>query len=117
MSPLPTPVNLKARLAAVEALWSPEVVARLNGQEVRFARLQGEFVWHSHADEDELFLVVEGRLRILFRDGEVALGPGELVVVPRGVEHKPVADEECRVLLFEPAETVPRGDAAEPYSP
>jgi len=113
MSPLPTKQNLTERLAGIAACWSPEVVAALNGQEVRLARLHGEFVWHRHAEEDELFLVLEGRLRILFRDGEVALSPGELVVVPRGVEHKPVAEEECRVLLFEPASTVPRGDAAQ----
>jgi mannose-6-phosphate isomerase-like protein (cupin superfamily) len=111
MSPLPTKENLRARLDRIADHWSPEVVAALNGQEVRIARLQGEFVWHSHAAEDELFLVLEGRLRILFRDGEIELSAGELVVVPRGVEHKPVAAEECRVLLFEPASTVPRGDA------
>jgi mannose-6-phosphate isomerase-like protein (cupin superfamily) len=113
MSPLPTKQILKERLDRIEACWSPEVVAALNGQEVRLARLHGEFVWHRHADEDELFLVLEGRLRILFREGEIELKAGELVVVPRGLEHKPVAAEECRVLLFEPASTVPRGDAAQ----
>lgn len=111
MSPLPAKQSLNARFDAIDAFWSPEVVAALNGQEVRLAKLKGEFVWHSHAEEDELFLVLDGNLSILFRDGEVTLAPGELLVVPRGVEHKPVCAEECRVLLFEPASTVPRGDA------
>jgi mannose-6-phosphate isomerase-like protein (cupin superfamily) len=110
--PLPAKVNLADRLAGIRAPWCPEAVAALNGQEVRLARLEGEFVWHRHADEDELFLVLEGRLRLRFRDGEVELAAGELCVVPRGVEHLPVADAECRVLLFEPASTVPTGDAA-----
>ena len=111
MPPVPPVTNLAARFERIDAHWDPQVVAALNGQEVRMARLLGEFVWHRHAEEDELFLVLEGRLRILFRDGEATLGPGELLVVPRGVEHKPVADEECRVLLFEPASTVKTGDA------
>jgi mannose-6-phosphate isomerase-like protein (cupin superfamily) len=111
MPPLPDKQNLGSRLAGIGAHWSPEAVAALNGQEVRLARLKGEFVWHRHAGEDELFLVLEGRLRLCFRDGEVVLEEGELCVVPRGVEHKPVADAECHVLLFEPATTVPTGDA------
>ncbi|HJS70262.1 MAG TPA: cupin domain-containing protein [Gaiellaceae bacterium] len=111
MGTLPRKESLAARLDAIGAFWSPDVVAALNGQEVRLARLKGEFVWYRHAAEDELFLVLEGRLRLLFRDGEVVLEQGELCVVPRGVEHKPVAESECRVLLFEPASTVPRGDA------
>lgn len=117
MPPLPDKVSLGARLAAITAHWSPEVVAALNGQEVRIARLKGEFVWHRHVAEDELFLVLEGRLRIRFRDGEVVLEQGELCVVPRGMEHKPIADAECHVLLFEPATTVPTGDAAPRQSP
>ncbi|MEM7308469.1 MAG: cupin domain-containing protein [Planctomycetota bacterium] len=103
-------VNLEAKLARIQEHWSPRIVAALNGQEVKLAKLQGEFVWHSHADEDELFLVLRGRLRLLFRDGEVELAEGELYVVPRGVEHKPVADEEVEVLLFEPATTVNTGE-------
>jgi mannose-6-phosphate isomerase-like protein (cupin superfamily) len=90
------------------------VVAALNDYHVKLARLQGEFVWHAHADTDELFLVLAGRLTIHFRDGEAVLGPGELLVVPRGVEHRPVAAEECQVLLLEPAGTVNTGDTGGP---
>jgi mannose-6-phosphate isomerase-like protein (cupin superfamily) len=104
-------VNLAATLARIDRPWTPRLVADLNGQHVRAALLRGEFVWHAHAREDEMFLVIEGRLRLRFRDGEVVLGPGELVVVPRGVEHLPVAEPEARVLLFEPASTVNTGDA------
>ena len=111
-------VNLGAKLASFREFWSPKLIAELNGQHVRLARLRGEFLWHAHAEEDELFLVLEGRLRIHLRDGgpggaerTVELAPGELFVVPRGVEHKPVADSETAVLLFEPAGTVNTGDA------
>ena len=105
------PIDLAEKLALVREPWRPRIVAELNGQHVRLARLEGEFVWHRHADEDELFLVLEGRLRILLRDGEIELGPGQLAVVPRGVEHKPVAEPACAVLLFEPAATVNTGDS------
>ncbi len=87
------------------------MVAELNGQHVRLAKLHGEFIWHAHADEDELFLVFEGRLEMQFRDRRVQLGPGQMLVVPRGVEHRPVAAEEVQVLLFEPAATVNTGTA------
>ncbi len=104
-------VRLAEAFARIDDLWHPRIVAALNGQHVKLARLQGAFVWHRHDDEDELFLVVEGGLRIELRDGAVELGPGELAVVPRGVEHRPVADAEAKVLLFEPAGTVNTGDA------
>lgn len=107
-------VNLAGRFAAISEHWRPEVVAALNGQEVKLARVLGEFVWHHHADEDELFLVIRGRLRIEFRDGIVELGAGELLVVPRGVEHRPVADEEVEMLLFEPAATRNTGNVVHP---
>jgi mannose-6-phosphate isomerase-like protein (cupin superfamily) len=103
-------VRLADKLSVFSEQWSPKIVAELNGQYVKLAKLQGEFHWHSHAEEDELFLVVSGRLRIELRDGTVELGPGELVVVPRGVEHRPVAEEEVEVLLFEPKSTVNVGD-------
>ena len=103
-------VNLSAALAAFDERWSPRVVAELNGQQVKLAKLEGPFVWHHHADEDELFLVVKGRLTLRFRDRDVVLEEGELLVVPRGVEHLPVADEECHVLLFEPASTLNTGN-------
>lgn len=107
----PQPIRLTDAFARVTDLWRPHVVAELNGQEVKVARVQGTFVWHSHPDVDELFWVVRGTLRIEFRDHAVTLGPGELFVVPRGVEHRPVADEEVEMVLFEPAGVVNTGDA------
>ncbi len=107
-------VNLAARFAGIAEHWRPQVVAALNGQEVKLARVRGEFVWHHHAEEDELFLVVSGRLRIEFRDGAVELGAGELLVVPRGVEHRPVAEEDVELLLFEPAATRNTGNVVHP---
>jgi mannose-6-phosphate isomerase-like protein (cupin superfamily) len=107
-------VNLRNKLASFADLWSPKVVASLNGQQVRVAKLQGEYVWHRHADEDELFLVIAGRLLIHLRDRLITLEEGELYVVPRGVELKPEAPGECHVLLFEPATTRPTGDAEDP---
>lgn len=95
-------IVLADRFAAIREPWRPQVVASLNGQEVKLAKLRGEFVWHHHEREDELFLCVKGSFRIEFRDREVTLLPGEAIVVPRGVEHRPVADEEAEVLLFEP---------------
>ena len=85
-------------------------MAELNGQQVKLAKLQGEFIWHSHEGEDEMFLVVKGKLKLLFRDGEVELNEGEVLVVPKGVEHKPVAEEEVMVMLFEPASTINTGE-------
>jgi len=106
-------LNVAEKLALVRDYWNPRVVAELNGQHVKVVKLLGEFVWHAHEREDELFLVVRGRMRIDFRDGPVELGEGEAIVVPRGVEHRPVADEECSVLLFEPASTVNTGGVRE----
>ncbi len=101
----PPKISLAETFASFDETWVPKVAAELNGQFVKVAKLLGEYVWHHHEDEDEMFLVVSGTLRLLFRDGEVALGPGELCVVPRGVEHKPVADELVECVLFEPATT------------
>ena len=100
-------VNLDAAFDSFDEQWSPRLAAELNGQAVKLAKLEGEFVWHHHDDADELFLVREGRLRIEFEDrDDVTLDEGELLVVPAGVEHRPVADEgEAEVLLFEPSET------------
>lgn len=106
-------VNLAAKFASFDDLWSPKVAAELNGQQVKLAKLHGEFVWHQHDDEDELFLVVRGRLRIEFRERVVELGAGEFLVVPRGVEHRPVAEEPCEVVLFEPASTINTGNVRE----
>jgi len=106
-------INLEKKFAAFDDLWSPRVAAELNGQQVKLAKLHGEFVWHHHENEDELFWVVDGELRIELRDGAVTLGPGELLVVPRGVEHRPVAEEPCSVVLFEPASTLNTGNVRE----
>jgi len=103
-------VVLSEKLARISEPWSPRIAGEVNDFHVKLAKLHGEFVWHHHEHEDELFLVVEGRLTIELRDGEVSLGPGEFVIVPRGVEHRPVAREECSVLLFEPASTLNTGN-------
>jgi mannose-6-phosphate isomerase-like protein (cupin superfamily) len=110
MPDTPVTVNLAEKFALFSEPWRPKVVGELNGQHVKVVKLLGEFVWHHHADEDELFLVVKGRLRMQFRGGDVAVNPGEFIVVPRGVEHRPVADEEVHVVLFEPASTVNTGN-------
>ena len=109
--PPPPVVSVAGRLACFTDHWNPRIIATLNGQEVKLARLQGEFVWHAHADADEMFLVVEGELTIEFRAGARRLRAGELIVIPRGVEHRPVAPAECAVLLFEPEGVVNTGDA------
>ena len=103
-------VNLADKLALFTDHWRPKVVGELNGQQVKLVKFQGPFVWHKHAGEDELFLVVQGRFRMEFHDRHVWLGEGEFLVVPRGVEHRPVADEEAHVLLFEPASTLNTGN-------
>ncbi len=102
-------VNLAEKFALFSDSWSPKVVGDLNGQQVKLVKLQGPFVWHHHETEDELFLVVKGRFRMEFRDRAVWVEEGELIIIPRGVEHRPVADEEAQVLLFEPASTVNTG--------
>ena len=103
-------VNLTQKFAAIGEHWSPRIVGELNGQHVKLAKLKGEFVWHQHDDEDELFLVVQGTLRMRLRDREVVIEQGEFFIVPRGVEHLPVADDEVHVLLFEPAGTLNTGN-------
>lgn len=104
-------VDIADKLALFSDHWSPKVIARLNDYEVKLAKLKGEFVWHTHEDTDELFLVIEGLLTIQLRDGDVTLGPGQLFVVPRGVEHCPITDGEVSTLLIEPAGVVNSGDA------
>jgi mannose-6-phosphate isomerase-like protein (cupin superfamily) len=107
-------INLAECFGRITEHWRPRIVAELNGQVVRLVRVRGEFVWHRHEREDELFYVVRGELRIDFRDGPVTLAPGEMLVVPRGVEHRPVAAEECELLLFEPAEVRNTGEVEHP---
>jgi mannose-6-phosphate isomerase-like protein (cupin superfamily) len=103
-------VNIKDKFALFDEHWSPKIVGELNGQHVKLVKLLGEFVWHHHAEEDELFLLVKGRFRMEFRDRSVTLEEGEFIVIPRGVEHRPVADEEAHILLFEPASTLNTGN-------
>ncbi|MFG2529383.1 cupin domain-containing protein [Streptomyces sp. NPDC048516] len=116
MTNTPAPVNLTDKLAQFSDLWSQKKIADINDYEVKLAKLKGEFVWHTHDETDELMMVVSGRLILQLRDGEVELGPGELYVVPRGVEHCPVAEEETAILLLEPAGTLNTGDAGGPRS-
>jgi mannose-6-phosphate isomerase-like protein (cupin superfamily) len=97
-------INIRDKLALFSDHWNPRVVAELNGQHVKLVKFQGEFVWHDHAVEDELFLVVRGSFRMDFRDRSVTLREGEFIIVPRGVEHRPVAEKEVEVMLFEPAQ-------------
>jgi mannose-6-phosphate isomerase-like protein (cupin superfamily) len=104
-------VNLSEKLALIGEHWSPKAVGAVNDFDVKLVKLKGEFVWHSHDAEDELFLVLKGQLRMQLRDGEVRVGPGEFVIVPHGTEHRPVADEEAHVLLLEPKTTVNTGTA------
>jgi len=103
-------VNLAEQFARFSDHWSPKVVGELNGQQVKLVKVEGEFVWHHHEHEDELFLVVQGELTIHFRDRAITLGEGEFLIVPRGVEHKPVAEREAHVLLLEPASTLNTGN-------
>lgn len=105
-------VNLEQKLAAFTDHWSPKIVAPFNGHDVMVVKVKGEFVWHSHPDTDDFFLVLKGRLTIQLRDGNVTLGPGDLYIVPKGVEHCPVAEEETHLLLIEPVGTPNTGAAA-----
>jgi len=107
-----TAINVASKLSLVSEHWSPKIVASFNGHDVMVVKLKGEFVWHSHADTDDFFYVVKGNLTLKLRDGDVLLGPGDLYVVPKGVEHCPVAAEEVHLLLIEPAGTPNTGDPA-----
>jgi mannose-6-phosphate isomerase-like protein (cupin superfamily) len=103
-------INLAEKLGRFAEHWSPRIVARMNDYHFKLVKIQGEFVWHSHADTDEVFIVLAGEMTIGFRDGEVRLRAGEMFVVPKGVEHRPVAERECRLMLVEPAGTINTGD-------
>ena len=106
------PVNLASKLALFSEHWSPKIVAGFNDNDIMVVKVKGEFNWHSHPDTDDFFLVLKGRRTIKLRDGDVVLGPGEMYVVPKGVEHCPVAEEETHLLLIEPAGTPNTGDPA-----
>jgi mannose-6-phosphate isomerase-like protein (cupin superfamily) len=106
-----SPINLQQKLAKFADHWSPKVIAQMNDYQFKLVKLEGEFVWHSHSDTDEVFMVIEGAMSIEFRDGRVDLRSGEMFVVPKGVEHKPFAAAECKLMLVEPRGVVNTGDA------
>jgi mannose-6-phosphate isomerase-like protein (cupin superfamily) len=103
-------INIQDKLAKFSEHWSPKIIAQMNDYHFKIAKVQGEFIWHDHPETDEVFLVLRGQLEIQFRDGNVILNEGEMFVVQKGIEHKPVAAEECHILLVEPAGTVNTGD-------
>jgi mannose-6-phosphate isomerase-like protein (cupin superfamily) len=105
------PINLKNKFEKFTEHWSPRVVAELNDYQLKIVKIEGDFVWHSHIDTDEVFLVIEGDMSIEFRDQTLALGAGEMFVVPKGVEHKPYAKNECRIMLIEPRGVINTSDA------
>lgn len=95
-------INLQEKFSQFNEHWSPKIIGELNDQQVKIAKVKGEFVWHDHANEDELFMIIKGQLKIVLEKKEVTLDKGEIFIVPRGVQHKPIAEEECWILLFEP---------------
>jgi mannose-6-phosphate isomerase-like protein (cupin superfamily) len=109
-------VNIDEKLSGIDEYWSPRIVGELNGHHVKLAKLKGEFTWHHHEDEDEMFLVLRGSLTIRFREEDVVLGEGEFLVIPRGVEHMPVAEEDVDVMLFEPATTLNTGNVRNEFT-
>jgi mannose-6-phosphate isomerase-like protein (cupin superfamily) len=109
-------MNIEQQFERVTELWSPQVIGRVNDQYVKIAKVRGQFTWHKHDDEDELFLIVKGRLKIQFQDGDVELGPGDFHIVPKGTMHNPVADEECWVMLIETVTTKHTGDVESPIT-
>ena len=104
-------INLEEKFSLFNEHWSPKVLGDLNGQQVKIAKVKGEFVWHDHADEEELFLIIKGSLKLVFEKETVVLNEGEILIIPRGVPHKPIAEEEVWLLLFEPASTKHTGEA------
>lgn len=109
-------INLQEKLAMFSEHWSPRVIAEMNDYQFKLAKVLGEFVWHSHADTDEVFIVLDGQMMLEFRDRSVLLAAGEMYVVPRGIEHRPVAPQECCIMLVEPRGVVNTGDAGGPYT-
>ena len=104
-------INFADKFAQFSDLWSPKIVAQMNDYHFKLARIKGEFIWHNHPETDEVFIVIKGRMTIHLRDGQVDLDEGEMYIVPKGIEHKPVAKEECHILLIEPMGTVNTGDS------
>ena len=112
----PSAINFKDKLTKFSDHWAPKVIAEMNDYQFKLVKIQGEFVWHSHAETDEVFIVVEGEMTIQLRDSSVHLKAGEMFVVPKGVEHKPVAQKECKVMLVEPRGVMNTGDAGGAYT-
>jgi len=104
-------INFEEKLAKFSEYWSPKIIARMNDYHFKLVKLQGNFVWHTHADTDEVFIILDGEMSIEFRDGKVDLQAGEMFVVPRGAEHKPFGEKECKIMVIEPAGTINTGDA------
>ena len=109
-------INLKDKLSKFSEHWSPRIIAEMNDYQFKLVKIKGEFVWHDHKDTDEVFIVIEGKMSIEFRDGTVELGEGELCVVPKGVEHKPYAENECKIMLVEPRGVTNTGDAESEFT-
>ena len=109
-------INLEEKLSKFHQLWAPKIIAQVNDDHIKLAKVQGDFVWHNHSQTDEVFLVLQGNLRIDFPDGSVELHPGEICVVPKGLSHKPSAETECHLLLLEPAGTVNTGDTRNQFT-
>ena len=108
---IPKTINFKEKLEKFTEQWSPKIIAEMNDYQFKLVKIQGEFVWHKHDETDEVFIVIDGEMSIAFRDGTVHLSRGEMVVVPKGTEHMPVANDQCKLMVIEPAGTVNTGDA------
>ncbi len=104
------PINLQEKLAGFTDLWSPKIIAQINDYQFKLVKLKGDFIWHSHENTDEVFIIIDGEMTIEFRDGKVDLKSGEMYVVPKGIEHKPVAKNECNIMLVEPEGTINTGE-------
>lgn len=109
-------INISQKLSLITDHWNPKIAGELNGQHIKLAKLQGEFIWHKHDHEDEMFLVISGTLKIEFRDKTVEVNPNEFIIVPRGVEHKPVAEKEVSIMLFEPQSTLNTGNVQNEFT-
>ena len=107
-----TPINIQEKFAKFSEHWSPKIVAQMNDYHIKLVKFEGDFIWHRHVDTDEVFITLDGEMAIEFRDGRVSLKTGEMFVIKRGVEHKPFAESECKVMLIEPIGTINTGDAA-----
>lgn len=112
----PEKINLREKFSQITEYRAPRIVGELNGQQVKLVKMKGEFIWHHHENEDELFLVVKGRFKMCLHTGDIELNEGDFIIIPRGVEHKPVAEEEAEILLFEPASTLNTGNIRNAYT-